>query len=133
MRIVHTFYLLLAGILFMVAAPRLPAMGQSSAKGAAPASSQSAKSQKVPTSHPVKHDTADTQKNRLMQYSRDSVNNIIFPLKGNSNPNSQEAERLFKEGSQKARNDDYRGAITDFGACGKRKYVYEEGLCIPHD
>lgn len=64
--------------------------------------------------HPVKKDTADSQKARLQQFSNDSLFMMGAPLTKITDPKELEAQNFYKEGSKKARAGDYAGAATEF-------------------
>ena len=70
--------------------------------------------QKTITIHPVKKDTADTQKKRIQNYYSDTLFKFTAPAGKPSDPKEAEAQKLYNEANKMAKSGDYQGAIEGF-------------------
>ncbi len=90
--------------------------------------------QKTITIHPVKRDTADSQKKRMQNYYSDTLFKYVPGGTSPKNPNEAEAQKLFNEANKMAQTGNYEGAIETFsrslaleeytGTYMKRGYAY---------
>jgi tetratricopeptide (TPR) repeat protein len=77
-------------------------------------SMQSLIAQKTINIHPVKKDSADTQKKRLQNYYADTLFKFGTPTRKPTDPKEIEAQEIYNAASKKAKEGDYQAAIEGF-------------------
>lgn len=75
---------------------------------------QTLNAQKTITIHPVKKDTADSQKKRLQNYYSDTLFKFSAPTKKPTDPNEIEAQKIYIQATKLAKDGDYQAAIEGF-------------------
>jgi tetratricopeptide (TPR) repeat protein len=70
--------------------------------------------QKTITIHPVKKDTADSQKKRMQNYYSDTLFKFTPATRTPTGPNEIEAQKLYNDATKKAKAGDYDAAIEEF-------------------
>jgi tetratricopeptide (TPR) repeat protein len=90
--------------------------------------------QKTITIHPVKRDSADSQKKRMQNYYSDTLFKYVPGVGNPKDTNELKAQKLFVQGTKLAQSGDYEGAIETFsrslaideytGTYMKRGYAY---------